>query len=87
MKTVPLSLLAAMALLPLPGLAQPNESETLNSILAEVRALHADVRLSQTSQILLAELQLQQSHVNAAVTAPRFRSRTTSARSGTGKIH
>ncbi|HEV2646595.1 MAG TPA: hypothetical protein VGU46_09545 [Acidobacteriaceae bacterium] len=67
MKTVTLSLLAAMALLPLPGLAQSNEAETLNSILAEVRALHADVRLSQSSQILLAELQLQQSSVNAAV--------------------
>jgi chromosome segregation ATPase len=69
MKIVRVSLLSGVALLTLPGLAQVSQSDpqTLNEILAEVRAIHADVRLSETTQILLAELQLQQSAVNAAI--------------------
>ena len=37
-----------------------SDSQTLKDILTEMRAIHADVRLSETTQILLTELQLQQ---------------------------
>ncbi|MGD0796513.1 MAG: hypothetical protein ABR910_02210 [Acidobacteriaceae bacterium] len=62
--------LAAFALFAIltatPCLAQSADSETLQAILAEMRAIHNDVRLSQTTQILLAELQLQQAAVDKA---------------------
>jgi uncharacterized phage infection (PIP) family protein YhgE len=49
--------------------SQPNasDSQTLKEILIEIRGLHNDVRLSQTSQILLAELEVQQTAVNRAI--------------------
>ena len=50
----------------LPGLAQSPDTETLRDILSEMRALHNDVRLSQTTQILLAELELQRGVVDKA---------------------
>jgi predicted RNase H-like nuclease (RuvC/YqgF family) len=56
-----LAILSAM-----PCLAQSADSETLQAILAELRSMHNDVRLSATSQILLTELQLQQSTVDKA---------------------
>jgi cysteinyl-tRNA synthetase len=51
-----------------PGLAQAGQtdSQTLQAILAELRGMHNDVRLSATSQILLTELQLQQTAVDKA---------------------
>jgi chromosome segregation ATPase len=50
----------------LPGFAQTNQtdSQTLQAILTEVRAIHNDVRLSQTTQLLLTELEIQQTAVN-----------------------
>jgi predicted nucleic acid-binding Zn-ribbon protein len=45
---------------------QSDESQVLQSILVELRGMHNDMRLSQTMQILLAEMQLQQSVVNKA---------------------
>jgi valyl-tRNA synthetase len=54
----------------LPGLgqaAEPTEAQTLQAILAEMRSMHNDVRLSQTTQILLAELEMQQSAVTRAM--------------------
>ena len=52
-----------------PGHAQTSQtdSQTLQAILAEMRALHDDVRLGQTTQILLEELQMQQNVVNRAM--------------------
>jgi len=52
----------------LPCLAQGSQTDaqTLDSILLELRAIHDDVRLSQTSQILLAELQIAQAAVEKA---------------------
>jgi chromosome segregation ATPase len=46
--------------------AQPamTDSQTLQAILVEMRGLHNDVRLSQTTQILLTELEIQQTSVN-----------------------
>jgi truncated hemoglobin YjbI len=50
----------------LPGLAQSEDTETLRDILSEIRALHNDVRLSQTTQILLTELEVQRGVVDKA---------------------
>ena len=43
-----------------------SDTQTLQAILAELRGMHNDIRLSQTTQILLAEMQLQQTVVNRA---------------------
>jgi hypothetical protein len=53
----------------LPGLAQTTsaDTETLRDILTEIRALHNDVRLSQTTQILLAEMEVQRGAVDKAM--------------------
>jgi hypothetical protein len=52
-----------------PALAQAgqSDSQTLQAILTEMRGIHNDVRLSATSQILLTELQIQQSTVDKAL--------------------
>jgi chromosome segregation ATPase len=52
----------------LPGFAQTNQtdSQTLQAILTEVRAIHNEVRLSQTTELLLTELGIQQTAVNRA---------------------
>jgi chromosome segregation ATPase len=61
----------------LPGLAQtsPTDSQTLQAILTEMRSIHNDVRLSETTQILLTELEVQQTAVNR-VTQKRDEART-----------
>jgi hypothetical protein len=69
MKTSRLFLLFGMVTLAVPGVAQTSQpdSQTLKDILSEVRAIHNDVRLNETTQILLTEWQLQQTTVNAAL--------------------
>lgn len=49
--------------------AQPamTDSQTLQAILVEMRGLHNDVRLSETTQILLTELEVQQGAVTRAM--------------------
>ncbi len=42
------------------------DPETLQAILLELRAIHNEVRLSETTQILLTELQVQRSALNQA---------------------
>ena len=53
----------------LPSFAQANQtdSQTLQAILTEVRAIHNEARLGQTTQLLLAELQIQQTAVDRAI--------------------
>jgi flagellar biosynthesis chaperone FliJ len=53
----------------LPGLAQTSQtdSQTLRDILVEMRAIHDDVRLSETTQILLTELGVQRGVVDKAM--------------------
>jgi chromosome segregation ATPase len=53
----------------LPGLGQTNQadSQTLQDILSEVRGIHNDVRLSETTQILLTELEIQHGAVDKAM--------------------
>jgi len=50
------------------GFAQntASDSQTLRDILAEIRAMHEDMRVTQTTQILLTEFEMQQSVVNRA---------------------
>ena len=65
-RTMLLALL--MVALSTTGFAQPNGSDasTIAAILAELRSIHEDLRASQSMQILLAELQLEQGAVNRA---------------------
>jgi hypothetical protein len=49
-----------------PGQAQETDSQTLHKILAELRAIHEDMRVTETTQLLVAELQMQQGVVNRA---------------------
>src|ERR1035441_7639380 len=52
----------------MPCLGQSGQdSETLQAILVEIRGLHNDARLGQTSQILLAEMLMQQTAVSRAL--------------------
>ena len=62
-----LALLGILSVLPAFGQATQTDSQTLQAILVEIRELHNDVRLSQTTQILLAEMQMQQTVVNRAL--------------------
>jgi hypothetical protein len=49
------------------GTLRAQDSDILQSILSEMRSMHNDVRLGQTTQILLTELELQQTQVNRAM--------------------
>jgi chromosome segregation ATPase len=51
-----------------PSLAQKQDTdvETLKKILVELRAIHQDMRVTETTQLLVAELQMQQATVNRA---------------------
>lgn len=46
--------------------SQDSDSQTLRKILAELRAIHQDMQVTETTQMLVAELQMQQSVVNRA---------------------
>ena len=51
-----------------PGLAQSvdTDAQTLREILVELRAIHEDMRVTETTQLLVAELEMQQGVVNRA---------------------
>jgi uncharacterized protein (DUF342 family) len=49
------------------GQAGQTDSQVLQAILVEMRALHNDVRLSQTTQILLTEMEVQRGVVDKAL--------------------
>jgi hypothetical protein len=61
-----LALLALLSALPLFGQTNQSDSQTLQQILVEIRGMHDDVRLGQTTQILLTEYQVQQGAVTRA---------------------
>ena len=50
------------------GIAQSRntDSQTLREILLEIRAIHEDMRVTETTQLLVAELEMQQGVVNRA---------------------
>lgn len=59
------------------------EEQTLASILAELRSMHEDMRASQSLQVLIAEMQIQQDAVNrASDRAEQARSILTTIQSG-----
>ena len=60
------ALVGFLCAMPCLGQSSPADSETLKAILVEIRGLHNDVRLSETTQILLTELEVQQTVVNKA---------------------
>jgi chromosome segregation ATPase len=51
---------------PFLGQTSQSDSQTLQAILAEIRAIHNELKVTQTTQILLTELEIQQSVVNRA---------------------
>lgn len=46
--------------------APDTDAQTLRLILTELRAIHQDMRVTETTQLLVAELQMQQAAVNRA---------------------
>ena len=48
------------------GQAKESDSQTLQAILVEIRGIHEEIRTTETTQILLTELEMQQSVVNRA---------------------
>ncbi len=68
-RTEILAVLAVLALsvtMPAFSQASQSDSQTVQAILFELRGIHNDMRLTAMSQILLTELQVQQTVVNAA---------------------
>lgn len=45
------------------GQSRESDSQTLREILAEIRAMHEDMRVTESTQILVAELEMQQGAV------------------------
>lgn len=79
--------IAVIALICLPlaplGRAQNRDadSQTLREILVELRASHEDMRVTETTQLLVAELEMQQGVVNRATEdADNARSRLSDCR-------
>jgi chromosome segregation ATPase len=48
------------------GQTQDSDSQTLRQILMELRAIHEDMRVTESTQLLVAELQMQQAVVDRA---------------------
>jgi hypothetical protein len=46
------------------GQDRPSDSQTMKEILAEIRAIHEEVKVTESTQILLTELEMQQGVVN-----------------------
>jgi chromosome segregation ATPase len=61
------AILGILGAVPTFAQANPADSPTLQAILTEVRAIHNEVRLSQTTQLLLTELEIQQTAVDRAI--------------------
>jgi hypothetical protein len=60
------AVLGFLAILPCPAQSTQSDSQTLQAILTELRAIREEVKLTESTQILLTELQLQQNVVNRA---------------------
>jgi len=61
-----LAILSFAAAIPCSAQTAPSDAQTLQSILTELRAIREEVKTTQTTQILLTELEMQQSVVNRA---------------------
>ena len=65
-RVVSLSLLWLLVVVGGAGQTLSSDSEVLRQILGELRAIHEDMRVSETTQLLVAELEMQQAVVNHA---------------------
>jgi hypothetical protein len=63
---VAVTLFTLALVVPCFGQTTQSDSQTLQAILAEIRAIHQEVKTTQSTQILLTELGIQQSVVNRA---------------------
>ena len=63
------------------GQSHDSDSQALREILTELRAIHDDMRITETTQLLVAEFEMQQAVVNRATES------TDSARSKLNDIH
>lgn len=61
-----LAILSFAAAIPCSAQTASSDAQTLQSILTELRAIREEVKTTQTTQILLTELEMQQSVVNRA---------------------
>jgi exonuclease VII small subunit len=61
-----LALFGVLSVVPCFAQTNQTDSQTLRDILTEMRAIHNEVRLSESTQILLTELGIQQTAVNRA---------------------
>lgn len=69
------------------GQTQDSDSQTLRQILVELRAIHEDMRVTETTQLLVAEFETQQSVVNRATeNADSARSRLNENRLGQKQV-
>jgi len=66
LRTLALTMLISAAAAPCFAQTAPSDSQTHQAILAEIRAIHQEVKVTQTTQILLTELEIQQTVVNRA---------------------
>ena len=65
-RAVLLTIVLAFAALSASAQAGQSDSQTLQAILSELRAIHEEMKTTESSQILLTELQMQQNVVNRA---------------------
>jgi septal ring factor EnvC (AmiA/AmiB activator) len=65
-RTVCVSMLGFVIVVPCCCQTSQADSQTFQAILTEIREIHEELRVTETTQILLAEMQMQQSQVNRA---------------------
>jgi hypothetical protein len=63
-RAVFIAFLSLIPVVPSIGQTRDRDSQTLHEILAELRAIHDDLRVSETTQLLVAELGIQQNVVS-----------------------
>jgi|HubBroStandDraft_6_1064221.scaffolds.fasta_scaffold915970_2 chromosome segregation ATPase len=63
-RVVFIAFISLIPVVPSVGQTRDRDSETLHEILAEIRAIHNDMRASETTQLLVAELGIQQNVVS-----------------------
>jgi hypothetical protein len=65
-RVVSVALLCLLVIVASAGQTQDSDAQVLRQILGELRAIHEDMRVSETTQLLVAELEMQQAAVNHA---------------------
>jgi hypothetical protein len=65
-RTACVAMLGLVIVAPCCGQTSQGDSQTLQAILTEIREIHEELRVTETSQILVAEMEMQQGQVNRA---------------------